>query len=71
MVVTPVVESLPAVDADVVHAFEDDPRQVLARKELHEIKRAQISDPLVNNWRRTVIDQNIPQSYMAGKDLTM
>ena len=30
MVVTPVVESLPAVDVDVVHAFED-PGQVLAR----------------------------------------
>ena len=49
----------------------EDPGQILAQKEMREIRQAQRQDRLIERWRRAVIDKIIPKMYMMKDDLTM
>ena len=70
IIVPPYIETLPAFNINIVEVLEE-PGQVLAQKEMLEIRKAQRNDVLIDKWRRAVIDNKIPQEYMKGHDLTM
>ncbi len=69
-IVSPYIETLPAYNINLVELFEE-PGQILAQKEMREIRQAQRNDPLIEKWRRAVIDNIVPQGYMKGEELTM
>lgn len=70
LVVTPLLETLPMMNTNVLETLEDQ-SQVLAQKELREIRRMQKSDSLIERWRVSVIDQAVQQTHPAKADLTM
>ena len=70
VIIPPYIETLPVFNINIVEVLEE-PGQVLAQKEMLEIRRAQRNDTLIEKWRRAVIDNKIPQEYMRGDDLTM
>ena len=66
----PVIDILPMAAINIVEIAEE-PGQMLAQKELREIRKAQRSDPLIEPWRIAVIDKQMPKKFMTGPDLTM
>lgn len=49
----------------------EEPGQFLVQKELRRIRKAQRLDPLLERWRRFLIDRAVPSTYMRGKHLSM
>jgi len=70
VITTPYIESMPTNSINILEVFEE-PGQLLAQKEMTEIRKAQRSDPLIEKWRRAVIDNKIPDGFSKGDDLTM
>lgn len=60
LVVTPLVETLPMMNTNVLETLEDQ-SQVLAQKELREIRRMQKSDSLIERWRVSVYNRHTQQ----------
>ena len=66
----PYVETLPACDINIVEATEI-PGQTLSLKELREVRRLQREDPMIEKWRKAVIDKRLPKNIWSNDDLTM
>lgn len=64
------IETFPTANINILEAFEE-PGQVMAQKEMQEIRSTQRQDPLVERWRRAVIDKALPKTTMVKGDLTM
>ena len=64
------IEVLPSANLNIIETFEEQ-GQVLAQKDLFEIRRMQRQDPLIETWRRAVIDKTIPNEFFRKDDLTM
>ncbi|KAH3852867.1 hypothetical protein DPMN_095388 [Dreissena polymorpha] len=45
--------------------------QGLGQKELREIRQKQRHDPLIDRWRKAVIDQKIPTKFNSKQDSIM
>jgi len=70
VIMAPYIETLPVASINILDIIEE-PGQVLAQKEMTDIRNAQRDDKLIEKWRRAVLDDKIPETYMKGDDLTM
>ena len=70
MLPIPLLLTLPCSSINLVEIL-DDSEQVLAQKEVTEIRKMQRQDSFVDRWRRAVIDNIIPRGKLNGPDLTM
>ena len=64
------IDTLPAMSINLVDVI-DDSGQVLAQKEMREIRSLQRQDPVVERWRRAVIDNRLPHGPLSKLDLVM
>ncbi|KAL4233166.1 hypothetical protein ACF0H5_007851 [Mactra antiquata] len=64
------VENIPCKSINLVDVWEE-AGQTLAQKEFREIRKAQRSDPLVECWRKAVIDKTLPAQTEGRKHLCM
>ena len=69
-IVIPYVETLPMYSIDMIE-MTDESGQMLAQKELREIRTEQRHDELIEKWRRATIDQKLPKGFMTKNDLAM
>ena len=69
-IVIPYVETLPMYSIDMIE-MTDESGQMLAQKELREIRMEQRHDELLEKWRRATIDQKLPKCFMTKNDLAM
>ncbi|KAH3881239.1 hypothetical protein DPMN_005163 [Dreissena polymorpha] len=65
-----IIETLPMASIHIVEATEE-LGQGLAQKELREIRQKQRHDPLIDRWRKAVIDQKIPTKFNSKQDSIM
>ena len=61
---------LPMANINILDTLEEH-GQTLAHTEMREIRQMQRSDNVIDKWRRAVIDDKIPTSFMTKEDLTM
>ena len=66
----PYIETLPACGIDLVEATEI-PGQSLALKALREVRKMQRQDPMIEKWRKAVIDNTAPKNVWNNEDLSM
>ena len=66
----PCMSVLPSMSINIVETIEV-PGQPLAQKELREVRRRQREDPLIEKWRKAVIDQQLPRYTSGREDTTM
>ena len=72
IVISPFIDMLPIATLNKLETIDvDDESQVLAQKEVFEIRRSQRQGPLIERWRKAVIDRAVPNTYMTKDDLTM
>ena len=69
LIVPPYIDTLPSCPIDIIEAT-DIPGQSLSLKELREVRKMQRQDPLIEKWRRAVIDGVIPRNVWDNQDLT-
>jgi len=67
---SPHVMTLPALSLKLVDTLEEQ-GQVLAQKELREIRSLQRQDPVIERWRISVIDQVIPTKTLMKEDMQL
>ena len=65
----PYVETLPSCDINIVEATEIPGQTSL--KELREVRRLQREDPLIEKWRKAVVDKRLPRNIWNNDDLTL
>lgn len=68
----PYIDTIPTCSINIVEVTEDS-GVPLAQIEYREIRRQQRADPLIERWRRTVIDQYLPDKHQctSKEDLYM
>ena len=64
------VETLPMESINLLEVMEE-PGQILAQRDVREIRKAQRNDGLIDKWRIAVIDKKIPSKLTTREDLTM
>jgi len=64
------VTTLPSLNINIIEATEE-PGQSLAQLELREIRRIQRQDPLVERWRKAVMDKQPLQGNLGRSEPTM
>ncbi|XP_060575985.1 uncharacterized protein LOC132733359 [Ruditapes philippinarum] len=65
----PYFETIPA-DIDIIEAT-DNPSQPMAQIEFREIRRKQRQDPMIEKWRRAIIDKKLPPKSWDRDDTIM
>jgi len=64
------IHTLPSLSINIVESIGE-PGQMLAQKELKEIRRQQRNDTLIDRWRCYVIDGRFPEKHLRKEDLAM
>ncbi|XP_060557360.1 uncharacterized protein LOC132717812 [Ruditapes philippinarum] len=67
---TSYLESLPTMNINIIEATENT-GQPMAQLEMRDIRRKQREDPIIDKWRKAIIDQQIPDKCYSKEDFTL